>query len=86
MTFDIGDGVDSAVNYILDNFSPLLDLIAAAIGTVTNGIQNVLLAAPMTLGLATFVLLSLWRVGFGFAVFTGLSLWLVEHMGLWSAM
>lgn len=31
MTFDIGDGVDSAVNYILDNFAPLLDLIAAAI-------------------------------------------------------
>jgi len=86
MTFDIGDGVDSAVNYILDNFAPLLDFIAAAIGTVTSGIQNVLSAAPMTLGVAIFVLLSLWRVGFGFAVFTGLSLWLVGHMGLWSAM
>ncbi|MCD2183675.1 ABC transporter permease [Rhizobium sp. GN54] len=86
MTFDIGDGVDSAVNYILDNFAPLLDLIAAAIGTVTNGIQALLLATPMGLGLAIFVLLSLWRVGLGFAVFTGLSLWLVEHMGLWSAM
>ncbi|WP_374828332.1 ABC transporter permease [Mycoplana dimorpha] len=86
MTFDIGDGVDSAVNYILDNFAPLLDIIAAAIGTVTSGIQNGLLAAPMTLGLAIFVLLSLWRVGFKFAVFTGLSLWLVGHMGLWTAM
>lgn len=86
MTFDIGDGVDSAVNYILDNFAPLLDFIAAAIGAVTNSIQALLLAAPMPLGLAVFVLLSLWRVGFGFAVFTALSLWLVEHMGLWSAM
>jgi glycine betaine/proline transport system permease protein len=86
MTFDIGDGVDSAVNYILDNFAPLLDFIAAAIGTVTNGIQAVLLAVPMPLGLAVFVLLSLWRVGFGFAAFTAASLWLVEHMGLWSAM
>ncbi|MBD9640065.1 proline/glycine betaine ABC transporter permease [Ensifer sp. ENS07] len=86
MTFDIGDGVDSAVNYILDNFAPLLDLIAAAIGTVTNSIQAALLAAPLALGLAIFVLLSLWRVGFGFAVFTALSLMLVEHMGLWSAM
>ncbi|GAA4133274.1 ABC transporter permease [Aminobacter aganoensis] len=86
MTFDIGDGVDSAVNYILDNFSPLLDLIAAVIGAVTNGIQTVLLATPMTLGIAIFVLLSLWRVGFGFALFTAASLWLVDHMGLWSAM
>lgn len=86
MTFDIGDGVDSAVNYILDNFGPLLDFIAAAIGLVTNGIQDALLATPMPVGLAVFVILSLWRVGLGFAVFTGLSLWLVEHMQLWSAM
>ena len=86
MTFDIGDGVDSAVNYILDNFAPLLDFIAAAIGAVTNSIQALLLAAPMPLALAVFVLLSLWRVGFGFAVFTALSLWLVNHMGLWPAM
>ncbi|MXN45174.1 ABC transporter permease subunit [Shinella kummerowiae] len=86
MTFDIGDGVDSAVNYILDNFAPLLDLIASAIGAVANGIQSALLATPTSVGLAIFVLLSLWRVGFGFAAFTAVSLWLVDHMGLWSAM
>ncbi len=86
MTFDIGDGVDSAVNYVLDNFAPLLDLVAAAIGAVTNNIQALLLATPMSVGFAVFVLLSLWRVGFGFAVFTALSLFLVDHMGLWSAM
>ncbi|MCT7667830.1 ABC transporter permease [Shinella kummerowiae] len=86
MTFDIGDGVDSAVNYILDNFAPLLDLIAAAIGAVANGIQSALQATPTSLGLAIFVLLSLWRVGFGFAAFTAVSLWLVDLMGLWSAM
>jgi glycine betaine/proline transport system permease protein len=86
MNFDLGDGIDAAVNYILDNFGPLLDFIASVIGVVTNGIQNALLAIPMPAGLAIFIVLSLWRVGFGFAVFTGLSLWLVDHMGLWSAM
>jgi len=86
MNFDIGDGVDSAVNYILDNFGPLLDFIAATIGLVTNSIQDALLAIPMPVGLAVFVALSFWRVGPGFAVFTGLSLWLVEHMQLWPAM
>lgn len=86
MSFDIGDGIDSVVNYILDNFSPALDLIAASIGFVTNGLQNGLLAIPMSVGIAIFVLLALWRVSFGFAVFAGLSLALVGQMGLWSAM
>ncbi len=83
MNFEIGDAVDTAVNYVLDNYSPALDVIASAIGFVTDGILNLLTSAPMPLGIAIFVLLSLWRVGIGFAVFTGLSLWLVQHMGLW---
>jgi glycine betaine/proline transport system permease protein len=86
MNFDIGDGIDAAVNYILDNFSPALDAIAAAIGLVTGSIQDVLVGMPILAGIAIFVLLSLWRVGFGFAVFTAVSLWLVSLMGLWSAM
>ncbi len=86
MSFDIGDGIDSAVNYILDNFSPALDLVAASIGFVTDGLQNGLLAVPMPVGIAVFAILALWRVSFGFAVFAGLSLALVGQMGLWAAM
>ncbi|MEH6693141.1 MAG: proline/glycine betaine ABC transporter permease [Pseudorhizobium pelagicum] len=86
MNFDIGDGVNTIVNYILDNFSPALEGIAAIIGFVTDGIQDTLAALPMLVGLAIFVLLSLWRVGTGFAVFTGVALWLVDTMGLWPAM
>lgn len=86
MSFDIGDGIDSAVNYILDNFSPALDLIAASIGFVTGGLQSGLLAIPMPVGIAILALLALWRVSFGFAVFAGLSLALVGQMGLWAAM
>jgi glycine betaine/proline transport system permease protein len=86
MNFNIGDGIDAAVNYILDNFSPFLDLIASAIGFVTGTIQDALLALPMPVGIAIFVALSLWRVGLGFGLLTGIALWLVDHMGLWSAM
>ncbi|NVD42737.1 proline/glycine betaine ABC transporter permease [Ensifer sp. HO-A22] len=86
MSFDIGDGIDSAVNYILDNFSPALDLTAASIGFVTTGLQSGLLAIPMPVGIAIFALLALWRVSFGFAVFASLSLALVGQMGLWAAM
>ena len=85
MILEIADVVDTAVNYILDNFSPALDMIAATIGFVTGGILAALAAIPMPVGIAIFVVLSLWRVGFGFAVFTGLSLWLVQYMGLWPA-
>ena len=85
MNFEIGDGVDTVVNYILDDFSPALDMIAAAIGFVTGGILSLLAAIPMPIGIAIFVALSLWRVSIGFAIFTGFSLWLVQHMGLWAA-
>ena len=85
MILEIADVVDTAVNYILDNFSPALDMSAATIGFVTGGILAALAAIPMPVGIAIFVVLSLWRVGFGFAVFTGLSLWLVQYMGLWPA-
>ncbi len=86
MSFDIGDGIDSAVNYILDNFSPALDLTAASIGFLTGGLQSGLLSIPMPVGIAIFALLALWRVSFSFAVFAGLSLALVGQMGLWAAM
>jgi glycine betaine/proline transport system permease protein len=86
MNFDIGDGIDAAVNYVLDNYSPVLDFIAAMIGFVTGTIQDALTAIPMPVGIAIFVLLSLWRVGIGFGLLTGIALWLVDHMGLWAAM
>ncbi|MBP1872562.1 glycine betaine/proline transport system permease protein [Ensifer adhaerens] len=86
MSFDIGDGIDSAVNYILDNFSSALDLTAASIGFLTGGLQSGLLSIPMPVGIAIFALLALWRVSFSFAVFAGLSLALVGQMGLWAAM
>ncbi|MBB3808605.1 ABC transporter permease [Pseudochelatococcus contaminans] len=86
MNFNIGNGVDSIVNYIQDNFGSTLDFISAVIGFVTNNIQEFLLAIPMPAALAIFVILALWRVGVGFAIFTAVSLWLVEHMQLWPEM
>ncbi len=84
MNFSIGKGADITVNYILDHFTPALDMIAAVIGFVTGGIQGGLLAIPAVVGIAILILLSLWRVGWKFAIFTALALALVHHMGLWS--
>lgn len=84
LNFSIGGWADTIVNYILDHFTPALDMIAATIGFVTDGIQNTLLAIPPYAGIAILALLALWRVGWKFAVFTVLALALIIHMGLWS--
>ncbi|SIR18461.1 glycine betaine/proline transport system permease protein [Paracoccus thiocyanatus] len=86
LDFSIGQGADIVVNYILDNFTPALDAIAATIGFVANGVQDLLVAIPSLAGIVILTLLSLWRVGWKFAVFALLALALVEHMGLWRAM
>ncbi len=84
LNFSIGGWADVVVNYILDHFTPALDMIAATIGFVTDGIQNALLAIPPFGGIAILTLLALWRVGWKFAVFTVFALALIIHMGLWS--
>jgi len=83
LDFSVGHGADITVNYILDNFTPALDAIAAAIGFVTGGVQGLLVGIPPVAGIVILTLLSLWRVGWKFAVFALASLALVNHMGLW---
>src|SRR5690606_35031966 len=83
LDFSIGQGADIVVNYVLDNFTPALDAIAATIGFVANGVQDLLVAIPSLAGIVILTLLSLWRVGWKFAVFALLALALVDHMGLW---
>ncbi|MFC0243943.1 ABC transporter permease [Falsochrobactrum ovis] len=84
LNFNIGDWADVAVNYTLDHFTPALDTIAAIIGFLTDGIQNLLIAIPSFLGVAILTLLALWRVSWKFAIFTALALGLIIHMGLWN--
>ena len=84
LNFSVGEWADVVVNYILDHFTPALDMIAATIGFVTDSIQNALLAVPPAGGVAILALLSLWRVGWKFAIFTALALGLIIHMDLWT--
>lgn len=84
LNFSIGGWADVVVNYILDHFTPALDMIAATIGFVTDGIQDALLAIPPVVGIGILTLLALWRVGWKFAIFTTLALALIIHMGLWN--
>lgn len=84
--FDIGAGANAVVEYVLDNFSPALDAISNGIGFVAESIESGLLWVPIWAFVAILVALSLWRVGWKFAIFTGAALLLVVHMELWEPM
>lgn len=85
MTFDLGidDAANAAVDYVLDNFSPVLDAISAAIGLVTDSVTAALVGSPAWATIGVFVALALWRVGWRFALFALLALALIVGMNLW---
>jgi len=82
----IGDAADAVVNYILDNFSPALDAIAAVIRLVTDGVEAGLNLLPAAAVILVIALLALWRVSWKFALFAVAALLLVSGMGLWERM
>jgi glycine betaine/proline transport system permease protein len=82
----IGVWIEALVDYIVDNFQPGLDAIAAVIDGFGGGVDRVLMATPAWLMIAILVALALWRIGIGFALFTLGSLLLIVSMALWQAM
>jgi glycine betaine/proline transport system permease protein len=83
-TIDIGVWVEKAIDFILRNFGPVLDGIAAIVGTVTGSIESALLFVPAWLLITVITLLGLYRVGWSFALFAAVSLVLVIGMDLWA--
>jgi glycine betaine/proline transport system permease protein len=77
--------VENIVNYILDNFQPLLDGIAAVVDGFGATIDGALLALPIWLAVALLTAFSGWRVSVRFGVFTLFSLLLIVSMDLWAA-
>ncbi len=85
MDFDIpvGQWAEAVVFFLLDNAQGILDGIDGFVGALA-ALSDALLTFPPGAVLAgLIVLLALWRVGLGFALFTGLSLGLIFGMGLW---
>lgn len=81
----INDSLEGTINFITDTFQPQLDAISAGIDAFGGAIDAVLLGMPVWLLIGLLAALALWRVGVRFAVFTVLSLLLVNTMGLWEA-
>jgi glycine betaine/proline transport system permease protein len=83
LPFDIGNAIESGVDYIRENFTPILDGIAYAIELVADTIEGSLQFLPAEVIILIFVGLGLWRVGWKFALFAFVALTVVISMGLW---
>lgn len=81
---DIGIWIELAVDFILENFGPLLDAFAAAVGLVAGSIEGALLLVPDWALIGIVAALGLWRVGLGFTLFAVASMVLVIGMDLWT--
>ncbi len=82
-TIPLDDWINQAVDFIVQNFRPLSQLISIPIGWVLNGIQDNLLAIPplillLLLGLSAWQLAG-WRIG----LFSFLSLIALGSVGVW---
>jgi glycine betaine/proline transport system permease protein len=80
----LGEIVERAVNWLLDNAAPVFDAATLVIGTVTETFANVLLSIPLPVFALVLVLLAWWRVGWRFAMFTLTSVAIIAGVGLWS--
>ena len=79
----IAPTVEAIVDWVQDNFEPLLDGIAAAVGFVTDGLDDLFLAIPPLLFVLIVIAIGLVRVNWRFALFAAVALFVVMGIDLW---
>lgn len=79
----LGHWVDTGVNYMLDKHGNIFNSLGFAIHWFSGLIENGLQVTPVWLLIVICVVLGLWRVGARFALFTLLSLLLIDNMHFW---
>jgi glycine betaine/proline transport system permease protein len=79
----LGSWVDQSVHYLLDHDANTFDSIGRFIEGFAALIEHGLQAVPMGVMMALFIGVGLWRVGWRFALFATLSLFLIYATGFW---
>ncbi|WP_241331077.1 ABC transporter permease [Chryseobacterium arthrosphaerae] len=80
---DIGQYVETAINWLTENGKPVFDVIKHIGNSSIMGIEWVLTNTPFYVIILFFTLLALWKAGKGVAVITAAGLSLIFLMGLW---
>jgi glycine betaine/proline transport system permease protein len=79
----LGEWVDSAVKFVVDNDGGTLERMGSGIGTLTEALEIALQAAPMSLITALLVAVGFWRVGWKFALFCLACCYVIDATGFW---
>lgn len=82
----IGKSVDWFVHTLTDNFDSVFDVLSDGIEAIGDGFEDILLYPDPLLLILLFSLIALWRVGWGFGLFSALALTVVAKMQLWDPM
>lgn len=79
----LGEWVDQAVKFVVDNDGGTLERMGAWIGTLTESLEIGLQAIPMPVITALLVALGFWRVGWKFALFCLACCYVIDATGFW---
>lgn len=82
-TIDIGQYVETAINWLTDNAKPFFDVIKNVGNSTILGIEWALVNTPFYVIIILFTLLALWKAGKGTAIMTAAGLTLIFLMGFW---
>lgn len=79
----LGEWVDQAVKYVIDNDGGTLEQLGSGIGVMTESIELLLQALPVWIVASIFVLTGFWRVSWKFALFCLACCVVIAGTGFW---
>lgn len=79
----LGEWVDHAVKFVIDNDAGTLERLGSGIGTFTEAVELGLQAMPVALVTGILVLTGLWRLGWKFALFCLTCCFVIAETGFW---
>ena len=80
MRLDLGDAFAALIEWLENNFEPLLDAITIAIGATIEGLEQALLFLPSWVMILLFTLLAWWVASRGVAAFSLIGFTLLENV------
>lgn len=81
----LDDWIEGGINWAVDNFRPLFQLIRAPVEVTLNSVEHALQAIPSSIMIFLLALLSWQLVSFRMAIGTAVSLVLIGMIGTWMA-
>ncbi len=84
MIIDIGQYIEMAINWLVNNFEGFFDLLNSGIGGFIDGFQYILNWVPFYIMIGILAGIAWWKSSRGTGIFTLLGLLLIYFMGYWS--